>query len=433
VARKVFILPWWEVVAMAHFSTLLGRPVCDAAGQTVGKLVDLVVPADTDYPAIQALVAQPRRGERVLLPWSDVAAMEDDRVRLARPREQVDAYTPADHDLFLARQVLDRQIIDIHGRRVVRVNDLELAPADGSLRLMGVDVDGTSLLRRLGFERPVAAMARALRVELPHQTIDWCDIDPVESGPSGVRLRVPAEDLAHMHPADIAEIINALDQRHGEAVLAEVDAETAAEAMEEIDPELQVQLLEAMDDERAADILEEMDPDDAADLLGDMAPERATALLAAMEPDEAADVRELLAYPEDTAGGIMTNEYATVPPDMTAHEAIAYLRQEAEALDEVYYVYVVDAEEHLLGVFTLRDLIVAAPDAPVASFAQAAEVRVQVYDPQEHVARVIAKYNLLAVPVVDDEDRLQGIVTVDDAIDIILPVAWKKRLPRIFH
>jgi magnesium transporter len=418
---------------MAHFSTLLGRPVRDAAGQTVGKLVDLIVPADTDYPAIQALVAQPRQGERVVLPWSDVAELEDDRFRLSCPRDALDAYTPVDHDVFLARQVLDRQIIDIHGRRVVRVNDLELLPGEGSLRLMGVDVDPTSLLRRLGVERPVEALARALRVELPHQTIDWCDIDPVESGPSGVRLRVPAEDLARMHPADIAEIINALDQRHGEAVLAEVDAETAAEAMEEVDPELQVQLLEAMDDERAADILEEMDPDDAADLLGDMTPERASALLAAMEPDDAAEVRELLAYPEDTAGGIMTNEYATVPPAMTAQEAIAYLRREAEALDEVYYVYVVDAHEHLLGVFTLRDLIVAAPDAPVASFARAAEVWVQLYDPQEHVARVIAKYNLLAVPVVDAQNRLQGIVTVDDAIDIILPVAWKKRLPRIFH
>jgi magnesium transporter len=418
---------------MAHFSTLLGRPVCDAAGQTVGKLVDLVVPADTDYPAIQALVAQPRRGERMVLPWSDVAEMDGGQVRLARAREQVDEYTPTDHDLFLARQVLDRQIIDIHGRRVVRVNDLELLPSDGSLRLMGVDVDPTSLVRRLGFERPVQAVARALRVELPHQTIDWCDIDPVESGQSGMRLRVPAEDLARLHPADIAEIVNSLDQRHGEAVLADVDAETAAEAMEEIDPELQVQLLEAMDDARAADILEEMDPDDAADLLGDMTPERATALLAAMEPDEAADVRELLAYPEDTAGGIMTNECATVPPEMTAQQAIAYLRREAEALDEVYYVYVVDAEKHLLGVFTLRDLIVAAPDAPVASFAQPAEVRVQLYEPQEHVARVIAKYNLLAVPVVDAENRLHGIVTVDDAIDIILPVAWKKRLPRIFH
>jgi Mg2+ transporter MgtE len=236
-----------------------------------------------------------------------------------------------------------------------------------------------------------------------------------------------------MHPADIAEILNSLDHHHGEAVLAEVDVETAAEAMEEVDPELQVQLLEAMDDERAADILEEMDPDNAADLLGDMTPERADALLAAMEPKEAAEVRELLAYPEDTAGGIMTNEYPTVPPEMTAQEAIAYLRREAEALDEVYYVYVVDADERLLGVFTLRDLIVAAPDAPVASFAQPAAARVQLYDPQEHVARIIAKYNLLAVPVVDTEDHLHGIVTVDDAIDIILPVAWKKRLPRIFH
>ncbi|HZU07726.1 MAG TPA: CBS domain-containing protein [Chloroflexota bacterium] len=418
---------------MAYFSTLLGRPVHDATGRRVGKLVDLIVPAATDYPPVRALVVEPRRGDRTILPWSVVAEVGDRQVRLARPQEELQPYTPSEQDLFLARQVLDRQIIDIHGRRVVRVNDLQFAPTDSQLRLVSVDIGPTGLLRRLGVERPVARLAHAVGIDLHPHVIAWCDIDPVEAGAAGVRLRVPAEDLARLHPADIAEIVSALDQYHGEAVLANVDAGTAAEALSEVAPDLQVSVLEAMGADRAADILEEMDPDDAADILGDMPQERANELLSAMAPAEAAEVRELLAYPENTAGGIMTNEYVTVPPHLTAAEAIAYLRERAAALDEVYYVYVVDADERLLGVFTLRDLIVAPPDAPVTSFAHPADVRVQLYDPEEKVARVIAKYNLLAVPVVDTEGRLHGIVTVDDAIDIILPVAWKKRLPRIFH
>ena len=418
---------------MAYFSTLIGRPVCDARGERVGKLVDLLAPAATDYPSVDALAVESRRGEQLLVPWHDVAAFDQSSIRLSRDRDDLDAYTPVEDDLFLRRQVLDRQLIDINGHRVVRVNDLQLAPTDGGLRLVSVDVGAPGLLRRLGLEQPAERLARAVGYELPHQVIPWCDLDPVESGPSGVRLRVSVEDLARLHPADIAEIVNSLDQYHGEAVLGAVDAETAADAISEVDPERQVSMLEAMDDERAADILEEMDPDDAADLLGDISPERADAILAAMEPDEAEEVRGLLAYPEDSAGGIMTTEYVAVAPTLTAQETMAQLRRAADALDEIYHVYVVDEGERLLGVFSLRELIIAPPDATVASFARPATVRVNLLTPQEEVARIIAKYNLLAVPVVDDEERLQGIVTVDDAIDVILPVAWKKRLPRIFH
>src|SRR5579885_1102808 len=386
---------------MAYFSTLIGRPVCDARGERIGKLVDLLAPAATDYPSIDALAVEAGRGEQLLVPWQDVAAFDQTGIRLNRQRDQLDAYTPVEDALFLRRQVLDRQLIDINGHRVVRVNDLQLAPVDGELRLVSVDVGAPGLLRRLGLEQPVERLARVVGRELPHHVIPWCDVDPVESGPSGVRLRVPAEDLARLHPADIAEIVNSLDHYHGAAVLGAVDTETAADDLS--------------DDARAADILEEMDPDDAADLLGDMSRERADAILAAMEPDEAAEVRGLLAYPEDTAGGIMTTEYVSVPPTFTAQETMAYLRQASEALDEIYHVYVVGDDGRLQGVFSLRELIIAPPDALVSSFARPASARVGVLTPQEEVARIIAKYNLLAVPVVDDEDRLRGIVTVDDA------------------
>jgi Mg/Co/Ni transporter MgtE len=213
-----------------------------------------------------------------------------------------------------------------------------------------------------------------------------------------------------------------------------MDDETVAEALEEVAPEKQVSLLQEMTSARAADILEEMDPDDAADVLGDMSEEKQLELLREMEPEERVEVRELLGYPEYSAGGIMTTEYLAVPVTYSAAQAMERLRAEANEVDVIDYMYVVtDMEsEELLGVLSLRDLIVSRPETPVSQLMKEDPVSLRTEDDQEHAARVIAKYNLLAVPVVDAQNRLQGIVTVDDAIDIILPTAWKKRLPRVF-
>ena len=250
----------------------------------------------------------------------------------------------------------------------------------------------------------------------------------------GIKLRVPHESLAKLHPADIAEIVEELSINEGVALLETMDDETAAEALEEVAPEKQVSLLQEMESARAADILEEMDPDDAADVLGDMSEEKQQELLGAMQPAERGEVRELLGYPEDTAGGIMTTEYLAVPVSFTVAQTMERLRAAAPEVDVINYIYVVadmQAEE-LLGVVSLRRLIVASPQTPIRQLMNDDPVTLHVDDGQEHAARVIAKYNLVAAPVVDARNRLQGIVTVDDAIDIILPTAWKKRLPRVF-
>src|SRR5581483_1997118 len=304
-----------------------------------------------------------------------------------------------------------------------------------AVRLVSVDISTPGLLRRLGLERPVNGLLKHLGHPLPPRVIAWQDIDPVEGGGSGVRLRVPREDLARLHPADIAVIVSQLDQYHAGEALNGLDAETAADAISEFDPELQQAVLEAMDQERAADILEEMDPDDAADILDEMDQERAEKLLELMEPDGAEEVRELLGYPEDSAGGIMTTDYFTMPPGITAEQALRRVREagsETEDLD-LHYVYVVDDEERLLGVVSLKQLVLADQAEVVADIMHREPFRVDLYTPQERVAQMIAKYNLLAIPVVDEGNRMRGIVTVDDAIDILLPTAWKKRLPRIFH
>jgi Mg/Co/Ni transporter MgtE len=291
-----------------------------------------------------------------------------------------------------------------------------------------VDVSTAGLLRRMG----AGGLLKAFGVQLTPRSIAWEAVAPVDSGTSGVKLKVPQEDLAKLHPSDIAQIISQLDQPNQHHVLDSLDDEDAADALQEVDPELQVQLIRGMEPERAADILEEMEPDDAADILGDLEPERARDLLDRMDSEEADDVRELLTYADDTAGGLMTNDVVTVPPAVTAEQAIGLVRAQAAEMDNVYYVFVVDEGERLLGALSLRELIVADPSTPIGRVMHRELIRGRLDDTKEEVARLIAKYNLLALPIVDDLGRLKGIVTVDDAMDVVLPEDWKNRLPRVY-
>ncbi|HEX9090049.1 MAG TPA: CBS domain-containing protein [Anaerolineales bacterium] len=224
-----------------------------------------------------------------------------------------------------------------------------------------------------------------------------------------------------------------LTRQEGSKILETLDIETLADTLEEVEPEFQASLIERMPDERVADVLEEMAPDEAADLLAELPQDRKHELLELMEDDEAEDVRKLLTFPEDTAGGIMNTEYFTVPSNYSAAQVMQLLRETAPEAETIFYIYVADKEEHLLGVFSLRLLVLAQPDALVTDFMEKRVVTVDLMDSQEECAQVVSKYNLLAVPVVDEHNRIHGIVTADDALDKIIPTAWKKRLPRFYQ
>jgi CBS domain-containing protein/sporulation protein YlmC with PRC-barrel domain len=413
---------------MQYVSELLGAPVRDPSGHVVAKIADLLVPANADYPPVEAVALKSAHGEQRTVPWATLRVLDDGAISLPAPLSEIPSFEPQANELSLAHQVLDHQIIDVNGVRVVRVNDLQLAPTDGTYRLVGVDVSTAGLLRRMGASRFLAALG----LRFTPKAIAWEAIEPVESGASGVKLKISHADLARLHPSDIAQIICQLDQHHVHEVLEGLDDEAAADTLQEVSPDLQVAVIRGMEPERAADILEEMEPDDAADILGDLEPDKAEDLLSRMETDEAEDVRELLAYEDDTAGGLMTTDVVTVPPHVTAEQAIGLVRQQAAAMDNVYFVYVVDEAERLLGVLSLRELIVADPSTPIGRVMHRELIRGRLDDSKEEIARLIAKYNLLALPIVDDQGRLKGIVTVDDAMDVVLPDDWKARLPRVF-
>ena len=326
------------------------------------------------------------------------------------------------NEILLRADLLDKQIVDIEGRKVIRVNDVRLDEIEGRLRVVAVDVGASGLVRRLGMEGPFRTIARGFRTTVPERYIDWEDVDPLDSTIASIRLRVPHARLAELHPADLADIIDQLTPRDRLGVLASLDDEALADVVEEMEPDTQVEVLEDLEPSRAADILEEMSPDDAADLVADLSDRSRDEILALMEQDEAEEVRDLLAFPEDSAGGMMTTEFVAVPATLTAAETIDRLRELEPDAETIYYVYVVDDDGRLVGVLSLRDLIVARPETRIAEVMIDEPVAVPALEPAESVAETIAHYNLLAVPVVDDEGRLVGIVTVDDAIDTVAPV-----------
>ncbi len=419
---------------MPYVSELLGKPVADVDGARIGHLDDLIATlrGDVPHPVVVAIVVKRSRSS-LIVPMSAVVVLVAPAIPLTQHAKDIEPYQPSEHDLYLARDVLDKQIIDTNGVRVVRVNDLELTRVNEEFYVANVDTSGLGLMRRLGMARVAQRFAgRAQRKNAPTGTISWDEVELLAAD-QPMRLRVPSDKITELHPADLAEIISDLTRSESDKLLESLDVETVAETLEEVEPEFQAALVETMPDERVADVLEEMAPDAAADLLAELPEDRSKDLLNLMEKEEAADVRKLLSYPVDSAGGLMTTEYVAVRPNLTAEQAIAVLRAEAVEAETIYDVYVTDEHNHLVGVFALSDLVLAKPYTPITEFMHRRTVTAQVNDSQDDVAHAVSKYNLLAVPVVDDQNRLQGIVTADDALDKIIPTAWKKKIPKLFR
>ncbi len=419
---------------MLYISQIRGQQVWDAWGQPVGHCADILVGAvEQPFPPVRALALRDAENGDRFIPAAQISSLYPS-ITLTIPKERRKPYTPTGDELWLVERVLDRQIVDTEGRRVVRVNDLQLARVKERYCLTGVDVGGQGLLRRLGLAKLGRALSRLFGLPSESGVIPWEDVAPLHQE-DPLRLRVSRDRITQLPPADIAAILNDLDHHTSEALLQTFTNETLADALEESPADVQVAVLSHLAPERAADVLEEMGPDEAADLLADLPTETSEQLLALMEDDDAAEVRALLAYPEDSAGGIMTTEFAHAPVGLRASELLDYLRRSEDAHEDeaMYYIYLIDETHSLCGIISLRDLVLAPPDADLTPWIEAEPVTVTPLTPQEDVAYAVAKYDLLAIPVVEPEtNKLLGIVTVDDAVDTVLPTAWKKRLPRFF-
>ena len=410
-----------------YLSDFIKKPVLSPSGEQIGKLKDVVVSSDHSYPILKALEITVTGKQIKNISWRCVEKIGKE-VKLNCSLDEIKDYEIQKHDVLLLKDVMDRQVVDIEGKKIRRVNDIKISPTNGHYHVIGVDIGVNGILRRLGLNRIV----KSLGITSTEDLISWRDIDPVESDYSKVKLKVPKQKIKKLHPADMAEIVDQLGLNESLNILNSLDDESAADTLEEVSPERQVSILEGMDSQRAAEILDEMSPDDAADVLADLPEEKAEELLDLMEPEESNDLRKLLRYPENTAGGIMTTEFAYVNQGLTVKEVLESLRKMAADVETIYYVYVISLNGDLVGVLSLRDILLSNPETRVTEIMHTHIIKADVLEDQHEVAQTIAKYNLLALPVVEDETKLRGIITVDDAIDIVLPTAWKKRVPRMF-
>ena len=417
----------------AYLSELLRMNVVDRNGHTVGRLQDIAVKLGDGFPLVTKLaIKQRRRREPLILAWSVIRSVSSEAITLNHSLGELPPSQLGEGEVLLTESVLDTQIVDVKGHRLVRVNDLKIGAVRGEVRLVAAGVGTRSLLRRLNLEGLALRLWSWLGRRPHERLISWEHVHSLDPTSQQLKLDLERDKLRRLNPADLADILGELSALDRAAVVSSLDDETAAAALEEMAFELQQAVLNSLEDEKAADILDEVAPDDAADLVGDLPRERANQLLGLMEPDEASDVKELLKYPDDTAGGLMTPEFVAVPSGMTAQEAIGYLRKAGEEAETIYYCYVVDSENRLVGVFSLRDLIVAPPTKVIDDIMVRDVIAVSSDTSHEETAGLMARYNLLAIPVVDGERKVLGIVTVDDAIDAVLPVRLKKQLPKIF-
>jgi magnesium transporter len=408
-----------------HLSEFLGKRVRSSSRGLLGKVSDLMVDLDLPQPEVVRLVyRQPWSRQRWCVNWTEVEADASREIILKAQAEpallpEKDARQPS--QILLGDFLLDKQIVDIDGAKLERVNDLDFVVSDNKLLLVQVDVGFRGLLRRLGLENQFVRFCNwFFDYTLKDRSIAWNYAQPL-ADPDRLRLQIPQGQLAKLHPADLADIIEDMDVNERAAVVDSLDREVLADALEEMDPKVQVSIMRSLEPEKAADIIEEMSPDEAADLMADLPRDTATVIFRELEDDYGEQVKELLAHEEDEAGGLMSTQFVALAPDKTIVDALAYIKQNAEKIDVIYYIYIVDEEARLLGVLTLKELLTNEILTPLGRIMTTRMITAKLDDGSGRLADLFAKYAFRAMPVVDDENRIQGVIRFKALLEILAP------------
>jgi len=415
-----------ETRIFPFLSRILGKRIYDPEGRKIGKIADIVVQLVEPYPIVTGVLISYGSGRPLsLLSWQAIREAGDNFTAPSFTTSPATELELAEGSFLLKDAMLDKQVVDTNGAKIRRVNDLQFLKVGDTLYLVHVDVGFRGLMRRVGLEKCMDVVFQSLfDYILADQLIPWKFVQPL-STPDLLRLNVTQSRLSQLHPADLADIIEDLDIHRRAAVFQSLDAEMAAETLEETDPKIQVSLIENMNPADASDIIEEMSLSEAADLLGDLPDEMAEGILNEMEKDIAADVKELLTHPEEKAGGLMTTSFIQFTPSTTVGEAMEFIRREASDIDFIYYIYVVDGDENLLGMISLKELLVAPPGQTLDNIMDTRIVSVSIDEEKEEIAQSFAKYGIMALPVLDDENRIHGVIIFKNLLEIVAPQLGK--------
>jgi CBS domain-containing protein/sporulation protein YlmC with PRC-barrel domain len=416
-------------ITEVYLSEILKKDVVDQFGRKVGLLWDLSIVPGTEYPSVTRLIL--RKGRQFLeVPIKKLQLFNRFVITLDLSGATLSSYTFTEGDILVKKHILDKQIVDVNGAKVVRVNDLKLGEGDGTVCIIGIDVGPNGILRRIDGGSLIQKALVAFNKPIKENIIGWNFLQTMDPQLRNLTLNVAKKQLGQLHPSDLAQILTEMAPEEGTEILASVDEELAGEALHEVPDEVRDKILKEMDKEMISDILEEMPPDEAADILGDMPEETSEELLSLMEKEDAQEVKDLLSYEEDTAGGLMTTEFLDFSSGLTIDEAMANIRLLVPDVEFIYYIYIVDDEDHLLGVVTLKKLL-TSPLYKTLQEIMTQNVKAVHFDTgRKEIAEMISKYDIIALPVVDDDNKILGIITVDDIIDLLVPNPTRRRKRR---
>jgi len=417
------------VFSEVFLSELVGLPVVDRDDKRIGIVRDVLAQFGDQYPRVTGVVVKrPKDLPLGVVVIGDIDVIGRRMVLTRNPAEHIAIASLRQNDVLMARDIMDKQIVDVDGARVVRVNDVKLARMEGEVRVIAADVGILGMLRRLKLLPVVRVVADFFRIPIPDRQIGWNYVELLEDETKRAAISIPHSRIGELHPSDVAHIMSQLASEKRQEIFAALPDRTAAESLHELEPKIQAYLLTTISSKKALALLDRMPVDEIADVLGDIPFDRSEELLRLMKPRKVAAVRKLLQHSDESAGGLMTTDCIKFPEMMTADQAIQKLRELAPSTETIYYLYVVDEEERLRGILSLRNLIISAPDTLIRDIMKKHLITVTADVSQRKVADVISKYNLLAIPVVDAENRIQGIITVDDVMDYILPpISRRKR------
>jgi CBS domain-containing protein len=410
-----------SVPRVLHLSLVAGGDLVDRSGGTLGRVEDAIVQlGEEEYPPLTGLLATVA-GRQVFVPADEVEQIEQGEVHLRAVRLDLQQFERRPQEVLLKRDVLDRQLINVDGARLVRANEIELARLDGWYRVVGVDVGLRGLLRRLV---PHALADRVGAGEF----LDWASLEPFTGHVPTVRLRVPHPKLARLHPAQLADLVEQASHGEGEEILGAVggDPELEADVFEELESRHQLEFIEDRSDDEIAAVLGRMESDDAADLVAELPEERRDEVVRLLPLVQRRRVRALLGYDPATAGGLMSPEFVCVYSQATVAEALERVRSTRTSAEALAWIYVMNARKRLTGAVALVDLVRADSGSRLGEIAEVPQ-RLRPDADLEEVARLMTDYDLTVVPVVDDHDLLLGVITVDDVLELVLPRGWRRQ------
>jgi len=412
-------------VSTFYLSRIIGNKVYSDSQKVLGKLLDLVVDVNSIRPKVIAVKIKIDNTVRIIDSVNfSISKQKGQYVLLCSLVKDMEL--SQENTMFLVRHVLDRQIVDMDGRKLVRVNDLRLANLSNGTYVVAVDVGVEGLFRRLGIAKPAKRMLKPFGMSIPSKLILWDEVAAVDFSHAGIKLSKSYSKLSTLHPSDIADIIEDLDRNTQIAIFKSFDEEQAADVLEELEPDAQITVLENLSLEKAADVLEKMPADEVADILDEMEEEKAEELLSEMESEASEEVRELMEYPDNTVGSLMTTDFISFNEKTTIDETINELRRLKPEPDTIYYIYVLDDIGRLVATVSLRDIVISEPGTMLSQVMNRKVIRVSDNDKIDSLNEIISKYNLLAVPVIDEQEQMVGVVVINDLVYSLLRSRRKK-------